>query len=186
MSSCSAGPGPRWAAWYSTSADGLHDGLDGPKASVGQGLGEVFDFAPEVGDEGVQAKRIGGLGPQGLHEGGRLVGEVVPVFDGEPGGLDDSAQFAGGDQMAARGVVGPRQGIVEFAAGSNRDVPQGKPPASLKHPARFGVEARLVGDFRLDVLADRDVESPVGEGEFGNVGLITRYPVVEADEPIEP
>ena len=90
--------------------------MDGSKASVGQSEGEVFDFSLEVGDEGVQAQRVGRLGQQCLHERGGLVGEVVPVLDGEPGGLDDGAQLIGGDQMAARGLVGPRQGIVEFAA----------------------------------------------------------------------
>ena len=88
--------------------------------------------------------------------------------------------------MAARGVIGPRQRIVEFAPIANRDVPHGKPSAVRQYPARFGVQARLVGHVHLDVLADDDVESAVGEGEFGDVRLTNGYPVVEPDESIEP
>src|SRR6516225_11451496 len=114
MSGCSAGLESRWAAWSSwssTFADGKRDRLNCPQTSVGQGVGEVFGFSLEVGDEGVQAQRVGGLGQHGLHERGRLVGEVVPVFDREPGGLDGGAQLIGGDQMALCGVIGPRQWI---------------------------------------------------------------------------
>src|SRR6516162_3160725 len=189
MSGCSAGLESRWAAWSSwssTFADGKRDRLNCPQTSVGQGVGEVFGFSPEVGDEGVQAQRVGGLGQHGLHDGGRLVGEVVPVFDGEAGGLDDGAQFLGSDQMAARGFVGPGQWIVEFAVVANRDVPHGKPSAVRQHPARLGVQARLVGDVHLDVLADGDVESAVGEGEFGHVRLTNGDEVAEADDSVEP
>ena len=67
------------------------DGLDGAKSAVGQGVGEVFGFPFEVGDEGVQAQWVGGLRQYDLHERGRLVGEVVPVLDRESGGFDSGA-----------------------------------------------------------------------------------------------
>src|SRR5882757_2251069 len=88
--------------------------------------------------------------------------------------------------MAACGVIGPRQRIVELATVADRDVPHGKSSAVRQHSACFGVQPRLVGHVHLDVLADGDVESAVGEGEFGDVRLADGYPVVEPDESVEP
>src|SRR5208337_5694514 len=117
---------PRGSVEFASS-DRSADALDGAKTSVRQSVGKVFGLSLEVGDEGVQTQWIGGLGQDGLHERGGLVGEVVPVLDRESGGLDKRAQFVGGDQMAAGGLVGPRHGIVEFAAAlTDCDVPHGK------------------------------------------------------------
>src|SRR5947209_451030 len=129
---CNAGPERRWASRCSPSANRL----DGAQAPVGQGLGEVFGFLTEVGDEGVQAQWAVGLGQDGLHERRRLVGEVVPRFDGETRGFDRGTQLVGGDQVAARGVVGPGQGIVQLTGITNRDVPEGKSPAVPEHAMR--------------------------------------------------
>ena len=69
--------------------------LDGAQASVGQGKGQVLGFLTEVGDEGVQSERAGRLLQQDLHQRARLVGEVVPMIDGESRGLDGRTQLVG-------------------------------------------------------------------------------------------
>ena len=48
------------------------------------------------------------------------------------------------------------------------------------------IQAGLVGHVHLDVLADDHVEAGFGEGQFCYVSVMDGYPVVQADEPIEP
>ena len=75
------------------------------------------------------------------------LGEVMPVLDRETGGFDGSAQLVGGGEMAALGLVGPRQGIAGFAAVTNDDIPKGKPPPADQNPAGFGYRRGLSATF---------------------------------------
>jgi hypothetical protein len=60
------------------------DALDNSEPSVGEGESEVLGFLREVSDEGVQSEWVGRQCQPGLHEFGRLGGEIVPVVDREP------------------------------------------------------------------------------------------------------
>src|ERR1700753_4162015 len=88
--------------------------------------------------------------------------------------------------MAAFGVVGPGQGIVELALIAKCYVPHGESATFGQHPTRFRVQARLVGHVHLDVLADRDVERGAGEGQLGDIRAAHGYPVAQPDKPVEP
>ena len=104
------------------------DALDGLQPSVGEPLGEVVGFRGELGDEGVQSERVGWQVEHHLHGRGCLVGEIVPVLDREPRGLDDRAQLVRGDQVADSGVVGPREWVGRVAVFAGGDVPDGESP----------------------------------------------------------
>ena len=65
----------------------------------------------------------------------------------------------------------PRDREVDRLNGARDDVPDGEPAVVFQHSTRFAVEASLVGDVHLCVLAPDDVERAVGEREFECVGV---------------
>jgi hypothetical protein len=73
--------------------DCSRDALDSAESSIGEGKGEIVGFLRKVGDEGMQSEWVGRQCQKRLHQRGRLVGEVVPVVDSEPRGLDNGAQL---------------------------------------------------------------------------------------------
>src|SRR6202034_1907896 len=103
----------------------MGDALDGPEPPAGKTSGEIACLLDEVLDEGVQPQRARRERHERLHERGRLVGEVVPVADREPRGLDSGTQLAGGGEVAEFGLVGPGKWIVERPGPAGGDVPDG-------------------------------------------------------------
>src|SRR6476659_3199578 len=88
--------------------------------------------------------------------------------------------------MAERGSVRPRKWEVGIAALTGRDVPQRNSPTTNQHATLLPIQARLIGDIHLNVLAEYDIKDRVGEGQFSHVCLANRNPPVESDEAIEP
>ena len=84
--------------------------------------------------------------------------------------------------MAVFGPVGPGQRKVGFAVLAGDDVPVSQPATVGQDPACLRVQPGFVGHVHLNVLADGDVESAVGERKFGDVGLTDGDPAVEPDE----
>ena len=89
-------------------SEGARDALDGPQPAISEGGREVLGFGFEVRDERVQPERVGGQRQVRLHQRGRLLGEIAPDLDREPGGFDDAAQLVGSGKVAKTGLVGPR------------------------------------------------------------------------------
>ncbi len=83
-------------------------------------------------------------------------------------------------------MVGPGQWVVELGWLANCDVPQGKPTAVGQDSACFTIEAGFVSDVHLNVLAEHDVETAVGEGQLGDVCLTDGDPTVQPDKLIKP
>lgn len=134
----------------------------------------------------MQAERRGRARQDRAHQGARLVGEVRPVVDGEPGRLDGGAQPRGRNEVAAVRLVGPRQRVVELPGRACGDVPDGEAPAGDQDPAGLGVQPGLVGHVHLDVLAGHHLERGVGERQVGDVALPDADLAVEAGELVEP
>ena len=109
----------------SISDGGVCDTLDRAEASIGESPGQVVHLFGEVVHEGVQAEGPGWGSQEGFHEGCRRLAEVVPGYDGETGGGNDRAQLLGGNQVAQRRSVGPRERVVETACAwpATGDVP---------------------------------------------------------------
>ena len=162
------------------------DSLDGSKSSVRQSKGEVFGFSLEVGDEGVQAQRVGGWASMACMNAAACSVRSFQCSTAKPAD-STAARNSSGVTRWLRRVGRPTAGDSRVRPCiANCDVPQGKPTPVDQHPACFGVQARLVGHVHLNMLADGDIESAVGKRKFGDVCLTNGYPVVQSDESIEP
>jgi len=134
----------------------------------------------------VQSERGRRPGQDRPHQGGRVGGEVRPVGDGESRLLDGGAQPGRRDEVAAAGLVGPRQRVVDRSGLSRGDVPDREAAPGDQDAARLGVQPGLVGDVHLDVLAGHHVEGGVGERQVGHVRLPDGNRLVETGELVEP
>ena len=120
------------------------------------------------------------------HEGDRLGGEVRPVIDIEPGGLNRSAQPRRSDDVAAVWLIGPRQRVVGRSRFARGDIPDREAAPGDQDAARLGVQARLVCHVHLDMLADYHVKRGVGQRQGGHVRLPDGDLFVEAGDCVEP
>ncbi len=85
------------------------------------------------------------------------------------------------DEEADRRVGGPGHRVERLAAFARDEVVDAEAAAGLQHPEHLGIEACLVLDVHLHVLADHDVEAGVAERQVERVGLAVGQVVAELD-----